>query len=150
MNLCTRACHGPSNPPMREATVFGNCRPGITRGRCRTVFLLREIGQVYLRIRANACRYKRRVCVCAPNLPIYTSYRPCKVFAKIASLRASRAAFLVLCFSASSRSLLFSSFCFLVLLLSRPVAFSSCCFLVPLLSRLKLLGTNPHYQQNNR
>ena len=46
-------------------------------------FLLREIGQVYLRIRANACRYKKRVCVCAPNLPIYTSYRPCKVFAKI-------------------------------------------------------------------
>ena len=49
---------------------------------------------------------------------------------------------LLLCFFPQSASL--------VLLLSRPFAFSSCCFLVPLFSRLKLLGTNPHYQQNNR
>ena len=112
-----------------------SCRPGITRENCRTVFLLRVVGQVHLRIRVNACsrNHIEGVCACMPeppNLPIYTSYRPCNVFAKIASPRASRAAFLVLCFSASSRNLLCSSFCFLVLLLSRLVAFSSLCFLV--------------------
>ena len=57
-------------------------------------------------------------------------YPPGAILAKTTSVRATRAAFLVLCFSAASRTLLFSSFCFLVLLLSRPFAFSSLMFLV--------------------
>ena len=54
------------------------------------------------------------------------------------------------CFSRPLLLCCFPQSAFLVLLLSRPFAFSSCCFLVPLFSRPKLLGTNPHYQQNNR
>ena len=54
------------------------------------------------------------------------------------------------CFSRPLLLCFFPQSAFFVLLLSRPFAFSSCCFLVPLFSRLKLLGTNPHYQQNNR
>ena len=54
------------------------------------------------------------------------------------------------CFSRPLLLCFFPQSAFLVLLLSRPFAFSSCCFLVPLFSRPKLLGTNPHYQQNNR
>ena len=71
-----------------------------------------------------------RVCHGQPNLPIHLSYPLCKMFAQTASLRATHAAFLVLCFSAASRNLLFSSFCFLVLVLSRPFAISSRCLLV--------------------
>ena len=97
-----------------------------------------------------------RVCHGPPNLPIYSSYRPRTVFAKTASQPRRRTLFSFsepistinpttnnrsqpkICgfahpafrFSAASRNLLFSSFCFLVLVLSRPFAFSSLCFLV--------------------
>ena len=54
------------------------------------------------------------------------------------------------CFSRPLLLCCFPHSAFLAILLSRPFAFSSFCFLVPSLSRLELLGTNPHYQQNNR
>ena len=113
-------------------------------------FLFRVGSQAHLRIRVNACtrNHIEGVYACMPGATessdIYV-IPAMQCFREDSQSKGNPNCFsrpLLLCFFPQSAPL--------VLLLSRPFAFSSCCFLVPLFSRLKLLGTNPHYQQNNR